>query len=63
MKLVSISGITGAVYLVSTIFATRESTRCICCFKGQKGEFVRIIIMFSFLRVKYFLHVTVFIPL
>jgi len=46
VKIVSTSGLTGAVYLVRTIFVALASTRLICCLIGQKGEFVRIVLVF-----------------
>jgi hypothetical protein len=48
VKLVPTSDLTGAIYLVRTMFVCYDSARLICCLKSQKGEFVRIILMFSF---------------
>jgi hypothetical protein len=44
VKLVLTYDVTGAVYLSSTLV----STRLIFCIKGQKGEFVKIALVFCF---------------
>jgi hypothetical protein len=38
------------VCLVGTLFDALEYRRLICYFKSQKGDYVRIILVFSFLR-------------
>jgi hypothetical protein len=54
MKLVSVSDITGAIYLVCTMFVTLAFMHLICCLKGQK-EFVRIhSVLFFFFTNKTF---------
>jgi hypothetical protein len=50
---------TGAICLLLKIFVTLASTRFICCVVSKKGEFVRIILLFSVFVNKSFLHITV----
>lgn len=57
MKLVSKSELTGAAYLVHTVFVFYT---CIflCCLKVQKSQYVTITL--SFLLIKHFIHIIVF---
>jgi hypothetical protein len=54
VKLVSSSALTGTVYYLRIIFVTLASTDLICCLRGQKGEFVIIILMFFYTTNKIF---------